>query len=110
MRESLWDVSPASTLTSNRDVVLTRRGNTLYVHVCQEPETTSVYLPPLTVLPQRATLLNTGKPVSFDVVDLPRLHNQTPDRCLRVKHLPVNNRPTASWVVKLEFSDLPNAG
>ncbi len=105
VRESFWDVSPASLLTSNRDVVLTRRGNTLYVHICQEPETTSVFLPPLTVLPQRATLLNTGEHVACDVVDLPRLHDQTPDRCLRVKHLPVNDCSTAGWVVKLEFTE-----
>jgi alpha-L-fucosidase len=106
VRESLFDVEPASALTSNRDVVLTRRGNTLYVHLVKEPETASVFLQPLTELPRRAVLLNTGKAVDFDVADLPRLHNQTPDRCLRLKHLPVNDRPAAGWVVKLEFENL----
>jgi alpha-L-fucosidase len=109
VKESLLGVEPASALTANRDVVLTRRGHTLYVHLCKEPETTSVFLPPLTVDPRRATLLNTGEAVEHDVADLPRLHNQTPDRCLRLKHLPVNTRPTAGWVIKLEFENLPSA-
>lgn len=107
VRESLFEVAPASALTANRDVTLTRRGNTLYVHLIKEPETSSVFLHPFADLPRRATLLNTGEPAAFDVADLPRLHNQTPDRCLRLKHLPVNERPTAGWVLKLDFDRLP---
>jgi len=107
VRESLFEVAPANALTANRDVVLTRRGNALYVHLIKEPETASVFLHPLAETPRRATLLNTGEPVAFDVADLPRLHNQTPDRCLRLKHLPVNDRPTAGWVIRLDFDRLP---
>ena len=106
VRESIFEVEPTSALTTNRDVVLTRRGNTLYVHLIKEPETASVFLHPLTDMPRRATLLNTGETVAFDVAGLPRLHNLTPDRCLRLKHLPVNDRPTAGWVIKLEFDHL----
>jgi alpha-L-fucosidase len=109
VRESLFEVAPASALTANRDVVLTRRGNTLYAHLIKEPETSSVFLHPLADLPRRATLLNTGGPVAFDVADLPRLHNLTPDRCLRLKHLPVNDGATAGWVVKLEFDRLQDS-
>jgi len=107
VRESLIDVEPAGQLTNNRDVVLTRRGNTLYVHLVKEQETKSVFLGPMVDTPRRAQLLNTGEQVACDVADLPRLHNQTPDRCLRVKHLPVNERSTAGWVIKLEFDKLP---
>ncbi len=107
VRESLIGVEQASALTSNRDVVLTRRGNTLYVHLTKEPETASVFLTPLTEQPRRAVLLNTGEALACDVAELPRLHNQTPNRCLRVKHLPVNERSTVGWVLKLEFDKLP---
>jgi alpha-L-fucosidase len=109
VRESLFDAEPASALTSNRDVVLTRRANTLYVHLIKEPEASSVFLHPLADLPRRATLLNTGEPVAFDVADLPRLHGQTPDRCLRLKRLPVNDRHTAGWAIKLDFENLAAA-
>jgi hypothetical protein len=106
VKESLLDVDPAGPLTNNRDIVLTRHGNTLYVHLIKEPEIDSVFLHPLTDLPRRVTLLNTEKSVECDVTDLPRFHNQNPDRCLRIKHLPINNQSTAGWVLKLEFDDL----
>jgi alpha-L-fucosidase len=106
--ESLVGVVPASSLTSNREVVLTRRGNTLYVHVVKEPETRSIFLPLLTELPRRATLLNSGEEVACEVAALPRLHNQKPNECLRLKHLPVNNGSTAGWVFKLDFERPPN--
>lgn len=109
VRESLFDVEPAGALTGNRDVVLTRRGDTLYVHLVKEPETASVFLHPMIDLPRRAVLLNTGEALAFDVAELPRLHDQKPNRCLRIKHLPVNDRPTAGWVIKLEFDNLPAA-
>jgi len=108
VRESLVGVVPAGSLTSNREVVLTRRDNTLYVHVVKEPETRSIFLPLLTELPRRATLLNTGEEVACEVAALPRLHNQKPNACLRLKHLPVNNGSTAGWVIKMEFDRLPN--
>jgi alpha-L-fucosidase len=109
VKESLLGVEPASALTTNRDVVLTRRANTLYVHLVKEPETASILLPPLVDAPRRAVLLNTGETVICDVADLPRLHSQTPNRCLRVKHLPVNARSTAGWVLKFDFDRLPVA-
>lgn len=104
VRESLFDVEPAEELTSNRDVTLTRRGSTVYVHLAKAPETEAVILPSITDIPRRATLLNTGEPVGFDVADLPRLHHLKQNRCLRIKGLPVNARPTEGWVVKLEFN------
>ena len=108
VKESLLDVESAAELTTNSNVALTRRGNTLYVHLFVEPETSSIFLHPLTELPRRATLLNTGEPVEFDVADFPRLHGQTPDHCLRLKHLPVKDSPTCGWVIKLEFDQFPS--
>lgn len=105
VRESLFGVEPAGALTDNRDVVLTRRGNTVYAHLIREPETSSVFLYPMTGRPRCAVLLNTGEPVDVDVTDLPRLANRNPDRCLRLKNLPVNGRPTAGWVVRLDFDE-----
>ena len=107
VKESLLEVASAGELTNNRDVVLTQRGKTVYVHLIKEPEITSIFLHPLTDLPRRATLLNTGIPLEFDADYFPRQHKQNPERCLRVKHLPVNDRPTYGWVLKLEFENLP---
>ena len=48
-------------------MLLTRRGNVLYVHLHKDPIKEAVQLKPITVAPRRATLLNTGKPVEFAV-------------------------------------------
>jgi alpha-L-fucosidase len=109
VKESYDHVEPAGALTGNRDVLLTRRGNVLYVHLSKEPESSAVYLHPITDLPRIAILLNTGENVETDVLDLPSLGNQKPNRCLRLKNLPVNNRPAHGWVIKLEFDHLASA-
>jgi alpha-L-fucosidase len=104
VKESLLDVAPASQLTDNRQVLLTRRGNTLYVHLHRDPVYDAVKLKPIQTLPVRATLLNDGRPVECAVDVLPSEHvSQTP--CLRLKRLPVNELCNEVLVVKLEFAD-----
>jgi len=100
VKESLVGVEPASTMTDNRSVLLTQRGDTLYVHLYQEQETSAVYLHPIASLPRRATLLNTGAQIECDVLDLPWLWEKKPNRCLRLKNLPAGN----GLVIKLEFA------
>jgi alpha-L-fucosidase len=106
VRESLEDVTPCTALTANRDILLTRRGNTLYVHLYRDPVCDAVKLKPLAVLPERATLLNTGEPVACAVDVLPSEH-MTQEPCLRLTRLPVNELSNTVLVVKLEFADLP---
>jgi alpha-L-fucosidase len=104
VKESLVGVEPAGEMSSNRNVLLTRRGETVYVHLVKEPDTSSVFLHPMARMPRRATILHTGAPVECDVEALPRLHNLQPNRGLRIKNLPVNRDTMAGWVIKLEFS------
>lgn len=106
VRESLEGVEPASNLTSNRNVLLTRRDNTLYVHLHKEPLTDSVKLKPMAVLPKKATLLNDGRPVECAVELLPSEHVEHKP-CLRLRKLPVNELSNTVLVVKLEFDQLP---
>ncbi|MCE5240022.1 alpha-L-fucosidase [bacterium] len=104
VQESLLDVEPASALTENRQVLLTRRGNTVYVHLHRDPVTDAVKLKPIQTPPVRATLLNDGRPVECAVDVLPSEHvTQTP--CLHLKRLPVNELCNEVLVVKLEFAD-----
>jgi alpha-L-fucosidase len=108
VREALVEVSPCSHLTANREVLLTRRGHTLYVHLYRDPVGSAVKLNPLAVAPKSATLLNTGQPVEFGVEVLPSEH-ATQEPCLRLKNLPVNALANTVLVVKLEFDELPGA-
>jgi alpha-L-fucosidase len=102
VQESLLDVAPASQLTENRDVLLTRRGNTLYVHLHRDPVYDAVKLKPISVAPLTATLLNDGRSIEFSVDILPSEH-ATQEPCLRLKRLPVNELCNEVLVVKLEF-------
>jgi alpha-L-fucosidase len=100
---------PCSTLTDNRDVLLTRRGDMLYVICHREMAGDAVKLRPLTGAPKRATLLNDGRAVDFAVELLPSDH-VAGTACLRLKRLPVNELAGQVLVMALEFDRLPSAG
>jgi alpha-L-fucosidase len=108
VKESLEGVVPASHLTANRNVLLTRRDHTLYVHLQTDPVGDAVKLKPLATLPRKATLLNTGQPVECSVDLVPSEHVDQ-GRTLRLRKLPANGLANTVLVVKLEFEDLPQA-
>ena len=101
--EAWKDTEFSCGLTANRDVILTSKNNVLYVHLVEEPKTTSMILNPLNILPARATLLNTGEPVCFDLNRLPVLHGAPVKTALRLYRLPVERLANELPVIKLEF-------
>jgi alpha-L-fucosidase len=105
IRESLEDVQPSSTLTSNRAVMLTRRNNTLYVHLNTDPEGNAVKLKPFAVLPKKAVLLNNGRPVQC-VVSLTPADHQSQKPCLRLINLPAGEMADTVMVIRLDFDTL----
>ena len=107
VKESLEGVAPAGQLTSNRNVLLTRRENTVYVHLYKDPLGEAVKLKPLAVAPRRATLLNTGQPVAWALDMAPSDHVEHKPY-LRLRGLPVNELPNTVLVVKLEFDRPPD--
>ncbi len=102
IRESLEDVRPASHLTTNRDVMLTCRDRTLYVHMNRDLLSDGVKLRPFSVLPQSAVLLNTGEPLDC-VCNVTPADHQEQKACLRLVHLPANEMANTVLVAKLEF-------
>ncbi|MBC7235346.1 MAG: alpha-L-fucosidase [Chloroflexi bacterium] len=115
-QEALLDVEPATHLIEERGVLLTRRGNTLYVHLTNYPTTRRVLLKPIAVAPRSATLLNNGQPVKVSLADLPTLHMgpggsliAPKQEYLRLRELPVDAFGDSVLVVKLEFEDLDAA-
>jgi alpha-L-fucosidase len=107
VRESLEGTVPAGNLSSNRNVLLTRRANTVYVHLHKDPIRDSVQLKPIAIAPKRATLLNTGRPLEFAVDMAPSDHVEHKPY-LRVRGLPVDEMANTVLVVKLEFEKLPD--
>lgn len=105
VRESFEETELVSGIIHNGDVLLTRRGDALYVHLFRPPTGTAVVLAPLDILPRSAILLNTGESVEAGLERLPsRWRDAGP--CLRLYDLPVNRHPGTALVVKLEFDDL----
>ncbi len=101
-REAFTEVQPASSLTSNRDVLLTRRDGELYVHLVSDPTTTGIHLPPITEMPVEAVLLNTGERVET-VVDLVPTNHVKRNPYLRLLNLPTSRLMNEILVVKLTF-------
>lgn len=104
VKESFQDVVPSSHLTNNRDVLLTRKGKAIYVHLLKDPLTEAVKLKPMERLPKRATLLNNGQPVECSLEMVPSGHAEQRG-WLRLRGLPVNEMANSVMVVKLEFED-----
>ena len=102
VKESLEHSEPASQLTGNKNILLTQRENSLYVHLNKDPLNSCVKLKPLAIMPKRATLLNTGTAVECAVDLVPSEHVEHKPY-LRLKNLPVNEMPNTVLVVKLEF-------
>lgn len=102
VKESLDGVEPASQLTSNRNVLLTRHGKTLYVHLNKVPPGDGVKLKPINVAPRSATLLNDGRSIPFALNLAPSDHAEQ-KAYLRLRNLPVNDMANTVLVVKLEF-------
>lgn len=105
VRESFQNVMPCPDLFDNREILVTRRGITVYIHLNKPPVTDSVLLRPLNILPVRAVLLNTNSPVDARVELLPSCW-QDGKPWLRLARLPVNSLAGSVPVVKLEFDRL----
>lgn len=102
VKESFEDVEPASDLTTNRSVLLTGRGQVLYVHLNSDPVGEAVKLKPFTQVPKRATLLNDGSEVRCVANLAPSDHlEQKP--YLRLVKLPTNRMADTVLVIKLEL-------
>ena len=102
VNESFDGCEPVSELTDNRDVFLTQRDSTLYVHLAPYPTSEAVILNPISSLPSRAVLLNTGAPVETAADVVPKFW-QSDVGYLRLRDLPVNDFANEVLVVRLDF-------
>jgi alpha-L-fucosidase len=102
VKESLEGVQAASTLTANRDIMLTKRDRTLYVHLNKDLSANVVKLKPINVAPVKATLLNDSRKIDFTVRFSPSDHNEQ-RAYLNLINLPVNEMCNMVPVIKLEF-------
>jgi len=100
--ESFQHINTGSTLIDAPGVLVTRREKTLYIHLNKMPAGSGLKLKPINVLPSKAVLLNTGKPIDCTVNLSPSDH-VTQQAYLRLRNLPVNEFANSVLVAKLEF-------
>ncbi|MBT3377484.1 MAG: glycoside hydrolase [Lentisphaerae bacterium] len=109
VREAFDGTEPVVRWTDNRDVLTTRCGNTVYVHVL-DPTGHDVVLHPICRSPARTTLLNDGRPLETRLDSLPVYHRDE-GPCLRIRNAPVDEFAGEVMVIKLEFpEDVSRAG
>ena len=102
VKESYENVKIAPHLVSSRDVLVTTRDKTVYVHFNKGLAGNGFKLKPINVMPEKATLLNTNRPVDC-VVDFSPSDQLEPKSYLRLRNLPANEMADQVLVVKLEF-------
>jgi alpha-L-fucosidase len=102
VKESYEKIEQASGLVSNPNVMLTSRGNTLYIHFNKDLIGNGFKLKPINVLPKSAVLLNDGRKVDC-VVSLSPSDHVEQKAYLRLRNLPANKMEDTVLVVKLEF-------
>jgi len=106
--ESYLDVQAAPGIINIPGIMATKRDRTLYVHLNRAPQGNGVKLKPINVLPAKATLLNTGKPIDCAVNLCPSDH-ATQQPYLRLRNLPTDMFADSVLIAKLEF-DRPLEG
>ena len=106
IRDSLYNVEPINRMVANPDILLTRKGNKLYVHLYKLPKSDTVWLKPIETAPIIAKLLNTGEQVEASLEMTPSLYKDKKGM-LRIRGLPVNEFTGSVMVLELEFEQFP---
>ncbi|WP_277345854.1 alpha-L-fucosidase [Paenibacillus sp. HB172176] len=104
VKEAYEDAEPISAVFGRKDLMFTRNGNALYVHLVPTPESSGIILNPVSVMPQSTLLLNNGTEVKAVVEKMPTLANEKD--YLHLSDIPVNEFVSQVMVIKLVFDDL----
>ena len=106
VRESYRDIETVTNLVSDASCFTTVRGKTVYLHYPKGLTRRGLDLSPMTRLPKSATLLNTGKALACEVVQMPRSVERLKRPCLHVSGIPADELANESVVVRLVFGDV----
>lgn len=106
--EPAMKAKPFTPFFGNPNYMVTRDGNTLYVHFHRDACSSGFTLNPLDILPKSVTLLNTGQPLQASVVYVPRrwFTKEGKREQLHIQGLPVNTLLDEVMVVAIEFEKL----
>lgn len=103
VKESFELAEPAPGIIKVNDVLVTRRGNTFYLHFHKGIPGNGLKIKPIDVKPVTVTLLNDGRSIDH-IVNLSPSDHAEQKSYLRLRNLPVNEMADSVMVIKLEFS------
>ena len=109
VKESFIDVEFVKEFVEDTDILITKRGETIYVHLSEQPVTSRVLLKPIDKKPTRALVLNNQQPANARIDILPteimnangNIIDSPPT--LRVRRLPVEKFSDSVIVLRLDF-------
>ena len=104
VRDSYHGVNTVADMFDTKQMVVTRRDDTLFLHFPKGLDATGINLSPLMVLPQKATLMNTGEPLKarLDLMPWSALRYSRPT--LHVWGMPADNLANECVVLRLDFA------
>lgn len=104
VKDSFRDVTTVPGLVNPKaNAVVTRRGDTLFVHFPKGLDANGLDLGPLDVLPAKATLLNSGAALKTELELFPWNGPKSDKKTLHVWGIPADEYANECMVVKLEF-------
>lgn len=101
--EAFENTYPASYLTKNMDVLITKQVNTLYVHLVKDPSINRIILEPIDIAPKKVVLLNDGRELDYVIDVTPWHYKEIP--YLRIRNIPVDEFTDTVMVIKIVFDD-----
>jgi alpha-L-fucosidase len=104
VKESFENVEQSPQLLTNRDVFVTCRYKTLYVHFNKGLNGNGFKLKPINIMPEKAMLLNNNSRVEC-VVNLSPSDHLEQKPYLRLRNLPANDMADTVLIVKLDFRE-----
>ena len=104
VKEAFEQVEPLPLTVDNGNILLGRKGNTLYVYLLDAPRKSGITLKPLEIQPKKVTLLNNGRELKSKVEVMPSLHAEH-KAYLHVWNIPVDDLANEAVILKLEFEE-----
>lgn len=108
IREAFTEVEAADDITTEPAVPVTRRGDTVYLHLHRPLNARRLLLTNVRCLPKRAVLLNDGRQIRCSTDLLPWRH-RTGQRPVRLCDLPVDEYAGSVMVVRVDLATTPDA-
>jgi alpha-L-fucosidase len=102
IKEAFYNAEPLTGTVENKEILLTAKGNKIFVHMYLYPKSSTVWMKPLAKKPLKARLLNDGRDIDAKVEITPIIFREK-EPYLRLSGLPVNEYSGEVMVVELEM-------